>query len=61
MPINGGLLIFRDSDAKDRTATLILHGALTQGDNNQRILTPASLLFVLRRGREGPLTAIRMT
>jgi len=45
MPINGGLLIFRGSDAKDRTAMLILQGTLTQGDNNQRILTPASLLL----------------
>lgn len=45
MPINGGLLIFRGSDAKDRTAMLILQGTLTQADNNQRILTPASLLL----------------
>jgi hypothetical protein len=45
MPINGGLLIFRGSDAKDRTAMLILQGTLTQGDNNQRVLTPASLLL----------------
>lgn len=45
MPINGGLLIFRGSDAKDRTAMLILQGTLTHGDNNQRILTPASLLL----------------
>ena len=45
MPINGGLLIFRGSDAKDRTAMLILQGTLAQGDNNQRILTPASLLL----------------
>lgn len=45
MPINGGLLIFRGSDAKDRTAMLILQGTLTQGADNQRILTPASLLL----------------
>ncbi len=45
MPINGGLLIFRGSDAKDRTAMLILQGTLTQGENNQRVLTPASLLL----------------
>jgi hypothetical protein len=45
MPINGGLLIFRGSDAKDRTAMLILQGTLTPGENNQRILTPASLLL----------------
>ena len=29
----------------DRTAMLILQGTLAQGDNNQRILTPASLLL----------------
>ena len=45
MPINGGLLIFRGSDDKDRTAMMILQGTLTQGENNQRILTPASLLL----------------
>ncbi len=45
MPINGGLLMFRGSDTKDRTAMMILQGALTQGENNQRILTPTSLLL----------------
>ena len=45
MPINGGLLIFRGSDAKDRTAMLILQGTLAQGENNQRILTPTNLLL----------------
>jgi hypothetical protein len=45
MPINGGLLIFRGSDDNDRTAMLILQGTLTQGENNQRILTPTSLLL----------------
>ena len=45
MPINGGLLMFRGSDDKDRTTMLILQGTLTQGDNNQRVLTPTSLLL----------------
>jgi hypothetical protein len=45
MPINGGLLMFRGSDAKDRTAMLMLQGTFTQGEKNQRILTPTSLLL----------------
>lgn len=45
MPINGGLLMFRGSDEKDRTTMLILQGTLTQGENNQRVLTPTSLLL----------------
>lgn len=45
MPINGGLLMFRGSDDKDRTTMLILQGTLTQGENNQRVLTPTALLL----------------
>jgi len=45
MPINGGLLMFRGSDAKDRTVMMILQGALAQGEDNQRVLTPATLLL----------------
>jgi hypothetical protein len=45
MPINGGLLMFRGSDAKDRTTMMILQGTFTQGENNRRILTPTSLLL----------------
>ncbi|MFA6266998.1 MAG: hypothetical protein WC670_14945 [Pseudolabrys sp.] len=45
MPINNGLLMFRGSDAKDRTAMLILQGTFSQGENNQRVLTPTSLLL----------------
>jgi hypothetical protein len=45
MPISGGLLMFRGSDAKDRTAMLLLQGTFSQGENNQRVLTPASLLL----------------
>ena len=45
MPINGGILIFRGSDASDRTAMMILQGTFAQGENNQRILTPTALLL----------------
>ena len=45
MPINGGVLLFRGSDAQDRTAMLILQGNFAQGENNQRILTPTALLL----------------
>jgi hypothetical protein len=45
MPINGGLLMFRGSDDKERTVMLILQGTFSQGENNQRILTPTNLLL----------------
>jgi hypothetical protein len=45
MPINGGVLMFRGSDADDRTTMMILQGTFTQGDNNQRVLTPTGLLL----------------
>lgn len=45
MPINGGLLMFRGSDAKDRTVMMILQGTLAQGEGNQRVLTPTTLLL----------------
>ncbi len=45
MPINNGILMFRGSDAKDRTTLLILQGTLNQGENNQRVLTPTALLL----------------
>jgi len=45
MPINGGLLMFRGSDAKDRTVMMILQGTLAPGENNQRVLTPTTLLL----------------
>lgn len=54
MPIGGGLLIFRGSDAKDHTAMLILQGTFTQGQNNQRILTPASLLLFYVEDAKAP-------
>ena len=45
MPVNGGLLLFRGSDAHDRTTVLLLQGTFSQGENNQRILTPTALLL----------------
>jgi hypothetical protein len=45
MPISGGILMFRGSDAKERSAMLILQGTLAQGEGNQRILTPTALLL----------------
>jgi len=45
MPIGGGLLMFRGSDAKDHTAMLIMQGTFTEGDHKQRVLTPTSLLL----------------
>ena len=45
MPINGGLLMFRGSDANDRTTLLILQGTMAQGENEQRVLTPTGLLL----------------
>jgi hypothetical protein len=45
MPINGGILLFRGSDDKDRSTILILQGSFAQGENNQRILTPTALLL----------------
>ena len=45
MPINGGILMFRGSDAKDRTVMLVLQGTMAQGQDNQRILTPTGLLL----------------
>lgn len=54
MPIGGGLLIFRGSDAKDHTTMLILQGTFTQGQNNQRVLTPASLLLFYVEDAKAP-------
>ena len=45
MPINGGILMFRGSDPQERTTMLILQGAFSQGENNQRVLTPTALLL----------------
>ena len=45
MPINGGVLMFRGSDAKDRTTMLILQGTFAQGEKDQRILTPSALVL----------------
>jgi hypothetical protein len=46
MPISGGLLMFRGSDAKDHSTLLILQGTMAQGENEQqRVLTPTGLLL----------------
>lgn len=51
MPISGGLLMFRGSDASERTTLLILQGTLSQGEQSapggqeQRVLTPTGLLL----------------
>jgi hypothetical protein len=45
MPVNGGILMFRGSDANDHATMLILRGTLTQGENKQRVLTPTPLLL----------------
>lgn len=45
MPVNGGLLMFRGTDASDHSAILILQGTLTKGEHDQRVLTPAALLL----------------
>ena len=45
MPLNNGLLMFRGSDAKDRTTMMLLQGTFSQGENNQRILTPTALML----------------
>lgn len=44
-PVNGGLLIFRGNDAKDRSVVLLLQGTFENKDNNQRVLTPTALLL----------------
>jgi hypothetical protein len=44
-PINGGLLIFRGSDAKDHTVMLILQGTMSDSKTDQHVLTPTGLLL----------------
>jgi hypothetical protein len=45
MPVNGGIVMFRGSDAKDRSVILLLQGTFETKENNQRVLTPTSLLL----------------
>ncbi|WP_426413027.1 hypothetical protein [Bradyrhizobium ganzhouense] len=45
MPVNGGIVMFRGSDAKDHSVILLLQGTFENKDNNQRVLTPTSLLL----------------
>lgn len=44
MPVAGGIVMFRGSDAKDRSVILLLQGTFETKDNN-RVLTPTSLLL----------------
>ena len=45
MPVAGGIVMFRGSDAKDRSVILLLQGTFENKENNQRMLTPTSLLL----------------
>ena len=45
MPVAGGIVMFRGSDAKDRSVILLLQGTFENKENNQRLLTPTSLLL----------------
>ncbi|MGA8614126.1 MAG: hypothetical protein WB760_21115 [Xanthobacteraceae bacterium] len=45
MPVNGGILMFRGSDPHEHTTVLVLQGTFSQGENNQRVLTPTALLL----------------
>jgi hypothetical protein len=45
MPVNGGIVMFRGSDTKDRSVILLLQGTFENKENNQRVLTPTSLLL----------------
>jgi hypothetical protein len=45
MPVNGGIVMFRGSDARDRSVILLLQGTFENKENNQRVLTPTSLLL----------------
>jgi hypothetical protein len=45
MPIAGGILMFRGSDAKDRTTMLILQGSVAKDDKEQNVLTPTGLVL----------------
>ena len=44
-PVNGGVLMFRGSDAKDHSVILLLQGTFEAKENNQRVLTPTGLLL----------------
>jgi hypothetical protein len=54
MPIANGILVFRGSDANGRTAMLILQGTMSQGANDQKILTPAALLLFYVEDAKAP-------
>ncbi|MHC2281566.1 hypothetical protein ACVME8_008209 [Bradyrhizobium diazoefficiens] len=45
MPVAGGIVMFHGSVAKDRSVILLLQGTFENKENNQRVLTPTSLLL----------------
>lgn len=45
MPVSGGIVMFRGSDTRDRSVILLLQGTFENKENNQRVLTPTSLLL----------------
>lgn len=45
MPVAGGIVMFRGSDARDHSVILLLQGTFENKENNQRVLTPTSLLL----------------
>lgn len=54
MPISGGLLMFRGSDVDGQTTLLMLQGAIAQTKDNQRVLTPSSLMLFYVADAEKP-------
>jgi hypothetical protein len=52
-PVNGGVLMFRGSDAKDRSAILLLQGTF-ETKESQRILTPTALLLFYLADAKSP-------
>jgi len=54
MPIANGLLMFRGSDAKDRSTLLILQGTTTKDEKDQRVLTPTALMLFYTADAKSP-------
>jgi hypothetical protein len=54
MPINSGILIFRGSDANGHAVIQLLQGTMSEGANNQKVLTPASLLLFYIEDAKAP-------
>jgi len=54
LPTNGGLIMFRGSDANKRTALLMLQGKYRESDDKQRLLTPSALMLFYVEDAEHP-------